>query len=222
MIQFPDPNTADEYGLLAIGGNFEIETLRLAYSQGIFPWPQAGHTYLWFSPPERGIIEFKDFHVPKSLAKEIKQKSYRFTFNENFKEVIENCANVPRPNQPGTWITKEIIESYTEFHKAGFAHSIECWETTNLVAGLYGVWVGGVFMAESMFYKKSNASKICLVQLAEFLKSKGHSWMDIQMVTPVLELMGGKYISRAEFLPKLKSAQLENSFESLKFPRGYF
>ncbi|MDZ4662291.1 MAG: leucyl/phenylalanyl-tRNA--protein transferase [Pseudomonadota bacterium] len=219
-IDFPDPSLADENGILALGGNFEVETLQLAYSKGIFPWPQAGHTFLWFSPKNRGVILFKDFHVPKSLKKEMKKGAYRFTFNRAFEQVIKYCAISPRKTEAGlelgTWITPEIITAYLDFHKTGFAHSLECWHGDELVGGLYGVWVSGVFMGESMFFLKPNTSKMCVVKLAEFLMSKGHEWMDTQMVTPVVKLLGGKYISRTRFLCLLSEAQRKFPYESLK------
>lgn len=217
-IVFPDPNTADENGVLALGGNFNVDTLVAAYSLGIFPWPQSGYTYLWFSPNERGVLFFKDLHVPKSLQKEIKKCEYQFTFNKAFEQVIKNCAKSRRQHEEGTWINRDIIAAYGEFHRQGYAHSVECWLGKELVGGLYGVWVSGVFMGESMFFLKPNTSKMCLLKLIEFLKSQGHEWMDTQMVTPVFELLGGRYISRSEFLGLLKTAQKKFTHESLEFP----
>ena len=224
-VVFGDPNLADEMGVLALGGNFEVETLRTAYSQGIFPWPQGGYSYVWFSPPERGVIFFKDFHVPRSLKKEIKKGAYRFSINTAFEQVIKNCANSIRKAESGTWVTADIIKAYIEFHKKGYAHSIECWQGENLVGGLYGVWVSGIFMGESMFFLKPNTSKMCVVKLIELLKSQGHQVMDTQMVTPVVKVLGGKYIPRTEFLKMLSKAQKKFSYESLKAalaPRDIF
>ncbi len=215
-VVFPDPNVTDENGILALGGNFDVETLHAAYSRGIFPWPQGGYSYVWFSPLERGVILFKDFHVPKSLQKEMKKNNYHFTIDKSFRQVIKNCADVPRKAESGTWITPDIINAYVEFHKRGYAHSIECWQGEDLVGGLYGVWVSGAFMGESMFFLKPNTSKMCVVKLVELLKSRGHEWMDTQMVTPVVKSLGGRYISRREFLTLLHESQKKFNHESLK------
>lgn len=223
VVNFPDPKSADEGGLLCMGGNLEVETLVSAYSQGIFPWPHPGYPLLWFSPLHRGIIEFQDLHIPKSLQKFIRKSPYKITMDTAFRDVITSCANVPRPAQDSTWITQDIIEAYVELHRQGYAHSVEAWQEKKLVGGVYGVWVGGVFVGESMFYKAENASKICLLTLIDFLQSVGHEWMDVQMITPVLKSLGGKYLHRDEFLKKWHKAFAKNKFQSIKkfvLPRG--
>ena len=213
--RFPDPHHTTAEGIVCVGGDLSISTLLEAYSKGIFPWPQKGYPILWYCPPERGILEFSDFHISKSLKKAIRQSQFSFTFDKAFEEVISKCSLAPRPDQTGTWILPEMVEAYVLFQKLGFVHSLECWQGEQLVGGLYGVWVGGVFMGESMFYKVDNASKACLVALVEFLQEQGHKWMDIQMVTPLLEQMGGKYISRDLFLRRLKEAQTQHPYESI-------
>ncbi len=217
MIKFPSPESSDETGLLAIGGDLEIETLVSAYTQGIFPWPHPGYPLLWFSPKERGLIVFQKLHIPQSLKKFLKKTEYKITFDKAFAEVMEGCASVPRPGQDGTWVTSEMKNAYLKFHKKGYAHSVECWDGKNLVGGLYGVWVGGAFVGESMFFKKDNASKMCLLSLIEFLKSQGHEWMDVQMVTPVVEMLGGEYVAQKEFLEMWKLAFKKFPFSSLQF-----
>jgi len=214
--RFPDLNDlykldhpsgeVDPSGLLAYGGDFKVETLFEAYFKGIFPWPEGPYTYLWFSPPERGVLDFDEIHIPRSLQKLIDKNPYTFTINENFKEVVLNCAEKKRKHQKGTWIIPEIIEAYLEFHDAGFAKSLECWKDNELVGGIYGVCVEGVFSGESMFGKEDNVSKLCLYQLIQHLKSKGFEWMDIQMVTDVTGRLGGQYIPRKKFLDRLKLA----------------
>ena len=203
---FPDPREATEDGLLCIGGSLDVPTLVQAYSKGIFPWPQEGYPLLWFSPPKRGVLDFEEVHFPRSLLKEVKKTELKFTFNRAFDDVIQLCAAIPRSHETGTWILPEMIDAYQKFHRAGYAHSIEAWREDQLVGGLYGVYVNGVFSGESMFYVESNASKLCLMRMIAHLKSKGLQWLDTQMVTPVLEKLGGKYITRDEFLDRLKLA----------------
>lgn len=203
---FPDPETSLE-GVVDLSDDLRVERLLEAYSFGIFPWPHDDLPTLWYSPEERGVLDFADFHVPKSLNKFLRQQCWTYTFNQAFDEVIESCAGLKRPGQMGTWINKKIVRAYREFHAAGYAHSLEVWDGDCLIGGLYGVYVGGLFCGESMFYRETNASKAALVKLVEFLKSQGLTWMDIQMVTPVLEGFGGKYMKRKKFLAKLEQAK---------------
>jgi leucyl/phenylalanyl-tRNA---protein transferase len=203
VIEF-NPRISTPEGITAIGGKLSTKTLKEAYSKGIFPWPQEGLPILWFSPDQRGVLDFKDFHISESLKKFThKNSDLKFTSDEAFSEVIELCRRQIRPGQESTWITPEMKSAYTEFHKDGFAHSMECWRDNQLVGGIYGVEVNGVFSGESMFFKVPNASKLCFWKLVEKLKSQGHTWMDIQMVTPVTKAFGGKYISREEYLNRL-------------------
>lgn len=206
-ISFPDPRTAGDDGLLCVGGDLRVETLVSAYSLGIFPWPQEGLPLLWFSPERRGILDFADVHWPRRFLQEVKKLPFQITFNKAFKDVIHGCANVPRSHETGTWILPPIEGAYARFHQAGFAHSVECWRDGRLVGGLYGVFVKGVFSGESMFHLESGASKHCLFALVSKLREHGIEWIDTQMVTPVLETFGGKYISRDEFLLRLNQTQ---------------
>lgn len=197
--------------MVAWGGDLEPETLLLAYRKGIFPWPAPADDYplLWFSPDPRAILDFNDLHIPASLVRARKKASFRFTIDQAFEQVIEACASTPRPGQDGTWITEEMKDAYLRFHKLGYAHSVEAWarEKDTLVGGIYGVAVDGVFSAESMFYRKPNASKLALLFLVEHLSKQGLGWMDIQMLTPHLKALGAKEISRAEFLKKWSREQ---------------
>lgn len=201
---FPDPTTASEDGLLCFGGELQTEVLLDAYFHGIFPWPHEGYPMLWFCPLERGILVFKDLHIPKSMQKLIRKNIYTFRFNTNFEKVLEQCALVPRKGQKGTWITDEIKKAYLQLFKEGFAISIECYRENTLVGGLYGVLVAGVFSGESMYGLEDNVSKLCVIEMVKYLERLGHEWMDIQMVTPVMELLGGQYLSRVEYLYRLK------------------
>jgi leucyl/phenylalanyl-tRNA--protein transferase len=187
-----------------------VEMLVEAYTYGIFPWPHKDSPVLWFSPEERGVLDFKDFHISRSFKKEKAQLEYQITFNKCFPEVIEQCAKVYRPGEAGggTWVTEHIMKHFIELHRCGFAHSVECWMNGELAGGLYGVYVGGVFSGESMFFHKSGASKLCLIHLVEVLKENHINWMDIQMVTDVLKQFGGKYISRHQFLKRLEGCRV--------------
>ncbi|HYO92607.1 MAG TPA: leucyl/phenylalanyl-tRNA--protein transferase, partial [Pyrinomonadaceae bacterium] len=169
----------------------------------IFPWPIEGLPLPWFCPAERAILEFKDLHVSRSLRHARNRKLFRFTINEAFPAVIRACAQVARPGETGTWITPQIIHAYCELNRLGYAHSVEAWEDDALVGGIYGVEVDGAFGGESMFYTRPNASKLALLFLIEHLQSRGLEWMDIQMMTPHMEALGARLITRDEFLEKL-------------------
>ena len=200
---FPDPRGALDEGLVDVRDEISNEILIEAYRNGIFPWPQEGLPILWFSPPERGVLDFADLHIPRSLKKVLSRGTFEITFDQAFERVLHECQSQPRPGQSGTWITDKLIRAYLEFHDAGYAHSVEAWEKGRLVGGLYGVFVDSVFCGESMFFHEPDASKVALIALIEKLKSFGLQWMDIQMVTPVLKSLGGKYISRDEYLTRL-------------------
>jgi len=217
-IDFPSPSDTMAEGILAVGGLLDTGTLYTAYSLGVFPWPHPDYPMLWFSPEKRGIIEFADLHLSRSFEKFVRQHDQEFqvTVDQAFPQVVRECAKQPRPGQDGTWILPNMVKAYNDFHKAGYAHSIEVWHDRQLVGGVYGVFVKGVFSGESMFYKTPNASKLALFHLIELLKSWGLEWMDIQMVTSVTKSFGGKYLSREEFLRKLKRTQDEN--ENANFP----
>lgn len=205
--EFPDPNLADENGVLAVGGDLEPDSLVLAYRKGIFPWPMPGYPLLWFSPEERAILRFSKFHVARSLHRVLKKTTFRVTQDLAFDKVIQACAKVPRKEGNMTWITPPMIRAYVNFHKLGFAHSIEVWDGERLVGGCYGVAVDGVFSGESMFRTEPNASKVAIVHMIEHLKKQGLEWMDIQVLTPHMQAMGAEVVSRAEFLKLLSQSQ---------------
>jgi leucyl/phenylalanyl-tRNA--protein transferase len=211
IVEFPPLEATDEQGLLAVGGDLEISSLLLAYSQGIFPWPISVMDPLaWFSPDPRGILEYQDLHISKSMQKLINKNIYEVRFNTNFPEVITNCALAKnRKDELGTWITEKIVDSYIDFHYAGHAYSVETYlkGTDKLVGGMYGVYVNGSISGESMFYKENNASKMALIALMQHLHKNGIDWLDTQMVTPVVKALGGKEVPRDEFLKKLKNSR---------------
>lgn len=197
--RFPDPSLAGEDGLLCVGGDLEPETLLEAYSIGVFPWPQEGLPLLWFSPAERGILEFSRLHWPRRFLRELRKPGYEITFNRAFDEVIEACAKAKRKGEAGTWILPSMAKAYSRLHRLGYAHSAEAWRDGRLMGGAYGVLLEGVFSGESMFHRESDAGKRALRALTERLSEHGVEWMDIQMVTPALEAIGGRYVSRDEY-----------------------
>ena len=213
---FPDPNTYDfpdwvligEYyynslDIASFGDELTVGNVKEAYAKGIFPWHIRGLPLPWFCPERRAILEFRDLRVSKSLAKAYRNTKLTFTIDSDFEEVIAACAKTKRTDGAGTWITGEFISCYTELHKMGDAHSVEVWEGKELVGGLYGVDAGGLFCGESMFYKRSNASKFALLYLIEYLEAQGSEWIDIQVMTPHFKALGAKEIDRQEFLNRL-------------------
>lgn len=204
---FPDPRPAPLSGrtkdLIAIGGDLKPERLLLAYRSGLFPWTVNPVT--WWSPDPRVIIELDAFAPPRSLAKLLRKRPFHFTINQAFDRVIRECAR-PAPGREGTWITPEFIRAYSELHRRGHAHSVECWKDETLVGGIYGVATGGLFAGESMFHRVPNASKAALTHLVERLRDRGFALFDIQMATPVTLQLGAKQIARTEYLDRLREA----------------
>lgn len=206
LIHFIDPARSVD-GIVALGGPLTTENLLRAYCSGIFPWPIREDIVPWCCPEERGILEFDELHVPRRLVRTRQKSTFHFTIDRAFPQVITHCATVARTGESTTWITREMIRAYCDLHRQGHAHSVEVWEGTDLVGGLYGVEACGVFSGESMFALRSNSSKLALLFLIEHLKDRGLDWIDIQMVTPHMEALGAKAISRAEFLEKLAATQ---------------
>jgi leucyl/phenylalanyl-tRNA---protein transferase len=222
-INFPNPITHEfvewvsfgEYyysakDIVCFGGKLTLENLQNAYSKGIFPWTIEGLPLPWFCPERRAILEFSELHIPKSLKKLQNKNPFTFTIDKAFHEVITTCGKIKRSHEEGTWITQDFIESYTQLHKAGEAHSVEVWEGEELVGGLYGVDAGGVFAGESMFHRRPNTSKLALLFLIEHLQSRGATWLDAQVITPHLKRLGAKEIRRNDFLEKLRRTQAKN------------
>lgn len=198
-IVFPHPSEAEENGLLAIGGDLSIDRLLLAYRYGIFPWYMPGEDIMWWCPHERYIIRPKNIHISKSMKRFIKKGSLHVKFNTDFYGVIKNCKEI-RENNEGTWITDEMMEAYINLFNEGYASSVEVYENEELVGGIYGVKVGKGFFGESMFSKRSNASKLALIELCSKLERDGYSFLDCQFHTDHLESMGGEYIEWEEFI----------------------
>jgi len=188
---------------VAIGGDFSLPRLLLAYRSGIFPWTVEPIT--WWSPQPRAIFELDHFHVSHSLAKVIRQGVFRVTVDRAFWRVMQGCA-ASAPGRRSTWISSEFVDAYTQLHEQGHAHSLECWQGRRLVGGVYGVTVGGLFAGESMFHSVSNASKVALFHLIEHLRRQGFVLFDIQMLTPITAQLGGITIPREEYLHRLEQA----------------
>jgi leucyl/phenylalanyl-tRNA--protein transferase len=202
-LRFPDPRGANAKGLVAVGGDMSVERLLLAYRSGVFPWTVSPIS--WWSPDPRAILEPDELHVPESLKKILRKEVFQITIDRAFSQVIENCA-ARAPGRLDTWITVEFIAAYTQLHELGHAHSLECWQNGELVGGIYGVAIGGLFAGESMFHRVSNASKVALYHLAAHLQERKFALLDIQMLTPVTKQMGGKTISRRHYLERLEEA----------------
>jgi leucyl/phenylalanyl-tRNA--protein transferase len=205
---FPHPVLREPEGLLAVGGDLSIDRLRLAYRWGIFPWYHEGQPLLWWWLAPRPMIRPEEVHISYSLARLLKKSVFNVTFNTRFRDVMIQCGSIIRPGQAGTWITEEMIEAYTHLHQAGYAHSVEVWEGDQMVGGLYGVSYGKIFSGESMFAKRTNASKIAFVYLARHLVQQQFEWIDCQQDTPHLRSLGAKLIPEENFLDILRQNQL--------------
>jgi leucyl/phenylalanyl-tRNA---protein transferase len=201
--RFPHPDSADDDGFLAVGGDLKPGTLVHAYSNGIFPWTT--HPITWWSPDPRAIIPIGGVHVSHSMRKVLKNAGFVARFDRSFREVMTACAG-PRPGRDGVWISREFIAAYTRLFEMGFAHSVEIWRGMHMVGGLYGVAVGGFFAGESMFGSATNASKVALILMEERLRAAGFCLFDVQFLTPHLQSMGALEISRVEYLRRLRDA----------------
>jgi leucyl/phenylalanyl-tRNA--protein transferase len=197
------PEYATPEGIVGVGGCLSSETLLNAYAAGIFPWFNEEDPVIWWSPDPRCIIEFESFHIPKRLAATIRKKPFEITINEAFEEVIFGCSE---RREEGTWLTDSMIEAYLELHEAGHAHSLECWAGDELAGGIYGVGVGGLFAGESMFYRRTDASKVALVHLVERLKERGYELFDLQILNEHTAQFGAVEIPRSDYLARVQKA----------------
>jgi leucyl/phenylalanyl-tRNA---protein transferase len=182
------------------------DLLLAAYSSGWFPMAGDGGELSWYSPDPRGIIPLDRFHASSRLLRVVRRGTYRIAVDTVFEAVIRACAESDRgPEDAGTWISEEIIQSYCALHRLGHAHSVEAWADDRLVGGLYGVALGGVFFGESMFHRATDASKVALVALIERLRTRGFGLLDTQWVTEHLRQFGAIEIPRAEYLRLLET-----------------
>lgn len=203
---FPPIESANAVGLLAYGGDLSPQRLLKAYSKGIFPWYDANQPILWWSPDPRMVLFPENLKISKSMKQLLKKEAFKVTFNKDFKAVIENCSAIPRAGQEGTWITPQMKKAYLELHQEGMACSVEVWDQNELVGGLYGIYLKEkkVFCGESMFAKKSNASKYGFIKLVKKLEAEGVEVIDCQVYTDHLASLGAKEIPRVIFLEYLK------------------
>jgi leucyl/phenylalanyl-tRNA--protein transferase len=205
---FPDPAQAGADGLLAIGGDLRPGRLVEAYRRGIFPWPSddEGMPMLWWCPDPRFVLYPGELHVGRSLEQRVRSNRFEVRLDSAFEEVIRACATAPRPDAAGTWITDEMIEAYLRLHELGHAHCVESRLEGELVGGLYGVALGGVFFGESMFATSADASKVAFVRLVRQLDAWGFRLIDCQQETDHLLRFGARAIPRTKFLGELKEA----------------
>ena len=200
---FPDPHLGEEDGLVAVGGDLSIDRLLLAYSNGFFPWFsfRDQEEPLWFCPLQRFVIFPSEIHVSHSMKQLLKKNPYQITINKDFEGVMRGCATAQNRNElEGAWLGPNIIKAYTELYRQGFAASVEVWEGSQLVGGLYGVTLGRAFFGESMFSLVPNASKLALIFLARMLEAHGGRVIDCQFETPHLRTMGGRFIPYEEYM----------------------
>jgi len=204
---FPHPDLWPDDDLVVVGGTLSTSRLLSAYASGLFPmFDDDEQAVLWWSPEPRSVLFPDAMHVSKSLKKRLRRGEYRVTMNQAFEEVISNCAK-PRTGSRATWITPNMQRAYLELHRQGFAHSCETWCEGELIGGLYGVAVSGVFSGESLFTRRNDASKCALVHLCEHLQAFGCSLIDCQFRTDFFASLGACELSRTAYLARLKDHQ---------------
>lgn len=191
-------------GLVAVGGTLDVETLLRAYSRGIFPW-SSDPAITWWCPDPRAIFDLESYRAPRSLLKSIRRAGWTFAVDRAFEQVMRACA-APTPERPETWITDDFLFAYAELHRLGHAHSVEVYEGEELVGGLYGVTMGGFFGGESMFHRRTDASKAAVFHLVEHMRARGFVLLDAQVPTAHLRRIGATEIPRAEYLRRLRAA----------------
>jgi leucyl/phenylalanyl-tRNA--protein transferase len=191
-------------GLVAVGGSLDPDSLVEAYSSGIFPW-SSDPEITWWCPDPRAVFDLATWQPSRSLRKSIRRAGWTFTRDRDFAGVMRRCAE-PTPDRPSTWITDDFLDAYAELHRRGLAHSVEVWEDGELVGGLYGVTLGGFFGGESMFHRRTDASKAAVTHLVDHLRSRGFVLLDAQVPNPHLMRLGAIEIRRRDYLRRLKKA----------------
>ncbi|HHM06497.1 MAG TPA: leucyl/phenylalanyl-tRNA--protein transferase [Gammaproteobacteria bacterium] len=199
----PEQALTDPNGLLAVGGSLSPQRLTAAYRSGIFPWFSEGQPVLWWSPDPRAVFYPAEIRISRSLRKRLRRGEYRITADRAFARVITACAQT-RADGLGTWITASMREAYCHLHELGVAHSVEAWYENELAGGLYGVALGRVFFGESMFSRRSDASKAAFVALARQLENWGYAMIDGQVPSRHLASLGARLMPRAQFIARLE------------------
>ncbi|NOY30237.1 MAG: leucyl/phenylalanyl-tRNA--protein transferase [Planctomycetes bacterium] len=203
---FPPPSESTPDGLLAVGGDLGPEHLLDAYRHGIFPWPvDEGEPMLWWSPDPRAILPLDGLHISRRLQRRLRSDKFQVTCDQAFADVLAGCATGPG-REGGTWLMDEMIAAYTVMHRLGHAHSVEVWHEGQLAGGIYGIAIGGLFSAESMFYRVRDASKVALAHLVAHLDARGYHLLDVQQWTPHTGRLGAIELPRAEYLKRLAAA----------------
>ncbi|MDA9827551.1 leucyl/phenylalanyl-tRNA--protein transferase [Flavobacteriaceae bacterium] len=197
---FPSALSANNDGIVAIGGDLDPKRILNAYKQGIFPWFESDDYLVWWSPDPRMVLFPEKLRISKSTKKILKDANFKVTFNQSFDEVVDCCAKVKRFGQNGTWITEGLKKAYNLLHKEGHAFSVEVWKDFELVGGLYGIDLGDIFCGESMFSKENNASKIGFIHLIKELSKNGYKLIDCQVPSAHMKSLGAEEISRQQFL----------------------
>jgi leucyl/phenylalanyl-tRNA--protein transferase len=203
-LSFPSPELAEPNGFLAIGGDLSPERLILAYKNGIFPWYNPGEPIMWYSPAPRLVLYPQELKVSSSMKTLFNKKKFQVTYNQCFAEVINQCAQVKRKGQKGTWIGSDIKTAYLQLHDMGIAQSVEVWQQDELVAGLYGLSMGKIFFGESMFTLVSNGSKYGFIHLVKKLAEDNFHLIDCQQETQHLKSLGARLIERSVFMEALR------------------
>lgn len=202
--EFPDAEAAlrEPDGLLAAGGDLEPERLLAAYRRGIFPWYEEGQPILWWSPDPRTVLYVDAMHVSRSLRRTLRRRTFTVTIDESFAEVVGGCA-MRGDLRSDTWITRDMREAFQKLHELGHAHSVECWHGGELAGGIYGLALGRVFFGESMFSRRSDASKVALYTLVEYTRARGFAFVDCQIASRHLRSLGAVAVPRRVFLAEL-------------------
>lgn len=202
--EVPDPNSsANSEGLIALSWDLAPELYDKCYHKGIFPWFEQEGVVFWFSPEVRSVTPTSAVKISKSMRPHLNKKKWRFSVNTVFEKVIEKCSEIPRPGQGGTWISEKFQVNFLHMHQLGMAHSFEVWEEDELIGGTFGVMTGGVFVGESMFHTRSNASKFAYIGMCQHLSKNGIEFVDNQLPTDHLDSLGAWNIERSEFLELL-------------------
>jgi leucyl/phenylalanyl-tRNA---protein transferase len=199
--RLPDPEQADSDGIAGVGADLEPGTLLAAYRGGLFPMPLGRRSVAWFSPDPRAVIPIDGLKISRSLRRS--RTRFEVRRDTRFADVMVRCAD---PRRPGGWITPKFVKAYLRLHHMGWANSFECFIDGELVGGLYGVRVGGFFAGESMFHTATDASKVALVALVEWLRATGATLLDVQWTTPHLQSLGAVDVPRREYLGLLDEA----------------